>query len=329
MVTAYAYRSFECEFDKSTSGGAFTKIISSFYDLGQGVVYGVVLDNNMKIRHLRALDPDDCSAFRGSKYVRSSLNNVFELISNDLLSSSRVLFTGTPCQVDALYKYLAKKNIPTNELFTIDLICNGAPSPKVWQDFVQWLESKVTKKMVDFKFRSKDDKNNPYLATAIFDDSSTMSDTPLTACYNRLFLKKLTIPQSCFKCKFKSEIRVSDITLGDFWGCNNIFSEPALKNGVSLVLVNSIKGKELFCTTSQRREIIRQCENKDYLKYQDNLKGISIIPKEYDSFWEDYRANGFGYVANKYADSDFPRSIKFYLRRIYRNVKAKFNVLNN
>lgn len=326
MVTAYAYRSLECDFDKSTSGGAFSKIVRSFFDIGPGVVYGVVLDNNMIVRHSRATNFNECSVFRGSKYVRSNLNHIFESISNELTNSNRVLFTGTPCQVDALYKYLTKYDISTKELFTIDLICNGAPNQGVWQDYVKWLEGKVSKKIEKYTFRSKTDKNNPYLATVIFDDHSRLSDTPLTACYNRLFLKKLIIPRACFDCKFKSENRVSDITLGDFWGSHTMFSEPTLKNGVSLVLVNSIMGHKLFGPTSYSNEIIRQCKNKDYLKFQDNLKGISKLPKEYDDFWRDYRTNGFGYVANKYADSDFPKSIKFYLRRIYRNAKATLNI---
>lgn len=326
MAKAYAYRSLECDFDKSTSGGAFTKIVRSFFDKGPGIVYGVVVDNDMLIKHSRATTFEDCLVFRGSKYVRSKLSNIFELISNDLCNSNRVLFSGTPCQVDALYKYLAKQNVSINDLFTIDLICNGAPSQSIWQNYVEWVESRVAKKMVDFTFRSKVDKNNPYLATAVFDDNSKLSDNPLTACYNRLFLKKLIVPQSCFDCKFKSEIRVSDITLGDFWGSNILFSDPLLKDGVSLVLTNTAKGEMLFCWPSHSKEIIFQCKNKDYLKYQENLRGFSKVPKEYNSFWSDYRNHGFGYVANKYADSDFPKSIKYYFRRLYRNVKACFNI---
>ena len=150
-----------------------------------------------------------------------------------------------------------------------------------------------------------------------------MTDSPKTACWNRLFLKKLIIPKGCFNCSFKKEERISDITLGDFWGCQNIFNNKYLKEGVSLVLVNSKKGEYLFKPQDYKdNAIIEKCSDRQYIEYQGNLKGKSPKPKNYEQFWDEYKLYGFDYVANEYADAMFPKSIKYKIRKCYRYLKG-------
>lgn len=323
MSIVYAYRSLDCFHKESTSGGAFTKIVYDFYAHGGNVVYGAVLNQDLTIKHERATDIEGCYKFRKSKYVKSDITGVFQMVENDIKNKLCILFTGTPCQVYALYKYLENRDISTASLFTVDVICNGAPSSEVWKDYVKWVELVMGKKLQFFDFRKKGNKYNPYLTEAIFTDGTILIDSPKTACWNRLFLKKLIIPHGCFNCRFKSERRISDITLGDFWGCQNIFNNKYLKEGVSLVLINTEKGKYLFeHNTSDENAIIEQCTDRQYIKYQGNLRGISIKPKVYEQFWDEYKLHGIGYVLNKYADAEFPRSMKYKLRKYYRYLKG-------
>lgn len=325
MSIVYAYRSLNSFYKESTSGGAFTKIVCDFYAKGGDVVYGVVLNSDLAIKHERATSVNECSKFRKSKYVRSDISGIFQMIENDIKNQLQVLFTGTPCQVHALIKYLEHRKIPLSLLFTIDVICNGTPSADVWKDYIKWIESVMGKRLQYFDFRKKGDKYNPYLTEAIFTDGTILIDSSKTACWNRLFLKKLIIPHGCFNCQFKSEHRISDITLGDFWGCQNIFNNKFLKEGVSLVLINSEKGKYLFDHNNcDENAIIEQCADRQYIKYQGNLRGISIKPKSYEQFWDEYKRCGFDYVLNKYADAKFPKSIKYKLRKYYRYLKGLF-----
>ena len=326
MSKAYAYRNLSSIYNESTSGGAFTKFVNSFFLQGGDVVYGATMTDNVVVKHERAISLSDCGRFRKSKYVRSSLNGIFQMVENDINNNLKVLFTGTPCQISALNKFLDKNHLTKDSLYTIDVICNGAPSPDMWKNFVMWIEAKQGRRLISFDFRKKGDKNNPYLTEAVFSDGTRLCDSPQTACWNRLFLKKLIIPPMCFSCPFKKEDRVSDITLGDFWGSGKIFTDHLLREGVSLILVNSEKGECLFdYPLHGDNAIIKKCENKEYLKYQGNLMGITCKPKHYDHFWNDYKERGFGYVANKYADADFPKSIKYKLRYYYRFVKNMFD----
>ncbi len=322
-MSVFAFKNLNEDLFKSSSGGAFYQIIKLFFSKGEGCVYGVLLDKNLVVRYGRATRLEDCTPFQKSKYVKSDISNIYKSIISDLKSNKRVLFSGVPCQVFGLLKYLKFNGINHENLITIDLICNGAPSKKLWEEYVNWLEKKLNKKLVYFGFREKGDKMNPYLTIAKFSDGTVLRDHPFTACYNRLFLKKLIIPQGCFKCPFKTEERVSDITIADFWGANKIFKQKDLKRDVSLVITNSQMGDALFNIHNAlfNGTFVIQCYNKDYLKYQHNLLGGTPIPSGYNVFWEDLNARGFNYILKQYADIHFPKILKYYLRRFYRTMK--------
>lgn len=139
---------------KSASGGAFSLLANEVIK-NNGVVYGCTLDENMQIKHIGVTAAEELDKLRGSKYVQSDLGGVFKEISRHLKEEQMVLFTGTPCQVDGLNCYLSAKNQSTEKLLTADLLCHGTPSPKLWADFVKYLEKTYGSKLKDFKFRTK------------------------------------------------------------------------------------------------------------------------------------------------------------------------------
>lgn len=140
------------ELEDSRSGAAFIAI--SDYILRQGgVVYGAGYTNHFRVIHKRATNQKERNEFKGSKYVQSDLNGVFKEIKKDLKEGLLVLFSGTPCQTAGLNAYIGKRL--RNNLFLIDIICHGVPSPYVWRDYISYLEKKHGSSICWVSFRDK------------------------------------------------------------------------------------------------------------------------------------------------------------------------------
>lgn len=112
----------------STSGGVFSLLAEYILESG-GVVFGAALDGQQHLRHIACFRKEDLWRLRGAKYVQSDLGDCYREVKR-WLQVKPVLFSGTPCQVDGLYRYLGHR--PEN-LTTCDLVCHGVPSPSVWE----------------------------------------------------------------------------------------------------------------------------------------------------------------------------------------------------
>ena len=159
----------------STSGGAFTAIAEYVLE-GGGVVYGAAMDGHQHLRHIPCFRKEDLWRLRGAKYVQSDLDGVFREI-REVLKTRPVLFSGTPCQVDGLYRFLGCR--PEN-LTTCDLVCHGVPSPGVWEDEARFIEGNKRRRLANVRFRNKVEgwKNSHF--TAVYDDG-TADSAPLFA----------------------------------------------------------------------------------------------------------------------------------------------------
>ena len=62
----------------------------------------------------------------------------------------------------------------------------------------------------------------------------------------RAFLRDVCLRDSCYQCSFRKQNRLSDITLADYWGIENVIPDMNDDKGTSLVLINSEKGTELM-----------------------------------------------------------------------------------
>lgn len=219
---------------QSTSGGMF-KLLAQEIINNKGVVFGVLLDSNMKVIHNYAESMQECKIFSGSKYVRSDLNNSFEKAKSFLELGRDVLFTGTPCQCYALRRYLNKEY---KTLTICEIICHSNPSPKIFNLFIKNLEKNAKCKIVDFKFRSKR-HNKPYAVSEKKEDIINES-------FNTAFGNMLISRPSCANCQFCGTNRKADITIGDFWGAERIYPEIYDKKGISLICINSQRGNDIF-----------------------------------------------------------------------------------
>ena len=225
----------------STSGGVFSALADYVIESG-GVVYGAAFDGKQHLRHVACFRKEDLWRLRGAKYVQSDLDRVFREVKK-ALETRMVLFSGTPCQVDGLYRYLGGR--PEN-LVTCDLVCHGVPSPGVWEDMARSIERRKKKGLQAVRFRNKvtDWKDSHF--TTVYDDG-TVDTAPLFSTeYGRAFGRALFLRPSCYRCAYTNLNRPGDFTLGDFWGLRDDELPEEQKKGVSLLMVNTPRGSHLF-----------------------------------------------------------------------------------
>lgn len=229
--------------EKSASGGFFP-LLAEHVLAQKGVVYGAAFDDAFRLRHIAVTKPSEIWRLQGAKYVQSDLGGVYPEVKARLREGRAVLFSGTPCQVEGLYRYLGA---PFGNLITCDLICHGVPSPAVWQACKEGLEKARSSPLKGVSFRDKRDGWSRARFTADFQDggfSAPLMETP----FGRGFGMALFLRPSCHRCRYSAPGRQADFTLGDFWGLPQKALPPGvrLEDGVSLVLVHSEKGRALF-----------------------------------------------------------------------------------
>ena len=226
---------------ESTSGGVFTALAELILEQG-GVVYGAAMDARQHLRHVACFRREDLRYLRGAKYVQSDLGETFREI-REALQKRPVLFSGTPCQVDGLYRFLGSR--PEN-LTTCDLVCQGVPSPGVWEAMARSIEARKGKGLQSVRFRDKVAGWKESHFTAVYQDG-TMDTGPLFATgYGRAFGRALFLRSCCHRCAYANLNRPGDFTLGDFWGLGPDELPEQQLLGVSLLLVNSAHGSYLF-----------------------------------------------------------------------------------
>lgn len=282
----------------SSSGGMFTAISDYILDI-DGVIYGAAFDENFVVHHQKAKTPEERNKFRGSKYIQSNLIGVFEDIKNELKKGRTVLFTGTPCQNAGLRAFLNKSY---DNLYLCDIVCHGTPSPLLWKEYIGFLEKRSKSRLVNYFFRYKEVGWRGYNVYALFDNGKSKLNTPDMMTYANIFGSDLALRPACHNCKFCNFSRPSDITIGDFWGIEKGMPDFDDNIGVSLVLINSSKGKGLFQRISKNL-CYRESNTADCL--QHNLHTPSQLSPRRGKFWQDYKNKGFEYVFKKYAGFGF------------------------
>lgn len=285
---------------RSSSGGLFCEIAGYVISNKNGVVYGAAYDveNNMQVYHRRINSVDEISLLMGSKYVQSRMGDVYSQIENDLNQDLFVCFSGSPCQVNALKVYLKHKKTPTKKLLTCDFVCHGVPSPMVWNDYVQICQNKYSDKMVDYSFRYKDDDchwGNANVSARFKEKEIT--NTQLVRSYINIYLANLITRRDCQNCEFTSLNRVSDITMADCWGIEKVNPKFYSEDGVSLAMVNTEMGAELFENISESFDIT---EVDVSLLEQPHLYKPCKLSAQSEDFWLRFEKSGYISCAKKY-----------------------------
>lgn len=305
------------ELKLSRSGGMFVAISDYILD-NSGVVYGAGFSDHFRVVHKRATTKLGRDEFRGSKYVQSEMGDCFQQVKLDLKAGKQVLFSSTPCHTAGLKAYLGTQDL--SNLYICDIVCHGVPSPKIWDDYLGFIEAKFMGAIEKVNFRDKDlGWDSHYESFQVAGRKRKL----IRRTYTELFYRHIMLRPSCENCKYTNLQRPSDITLADYWGWEKNCPDLNIDNaGISLVLVNSEKGRDLF-------DQIKQCLLYQEVKVQESMQPNMEAPTEFSNdrelFWAAYHKYGFHYIAKKYADLGAKRKIVDLLKRIKRVIGAIMN----
>ena len=250
-LKVYAARSYDEDLRRqSSSGGIFTLLAEAVIREG-GVVFGAKFDEEWSVIHVWTENIDGLADFRGSKYVQSTIGDTYREAKKFLQQGRKVLFTGTPCQIAGLKRFLRKDY---DNLLTVDVVCHGVPSPFVWQKYLD--EMCPNGKIADISFRDKTNGWSKYgfrLRFSAIKESCLLQPSSENVFMNS-FLSRLSLRPSCHSCPCKGGRSGSDLSIADFWGIEKYNSKFADNKGTSAILVHTNKGKELLDKTDALKE---------------------------------------------------------------------------
>lgn len=300
---------------RSSSGGVFFAVAEWIINLG-GVVFGCVFDTDTRPVIALAETLDQCVPMQGSKYVEADLNGSFAKAKTLLKQGRIVLFTGTPCMIASLKLYLHETDC--SQLYTLEFLCHGVPSRKLFQENVAAIEEKENSKIVTYSFR---DKTLGWgQATGVeFSNGKQKYWNADWQPYHYGYLKGYLNRYSCYNCLFEGEARCADITIGDFWGAYKYFGSAwQTSQGVSLFISSTQKGNDVFQAIKDNFLTVKSSVN-DMAKENSTLSlchaGTSV-PPEREIIYSDFEKYGFEYISKqKYMRPKLTikRAIKRYL----------------
>lgn len=229
-----------------SSGGIFPLLAAHMLEQG-GVVFGAALLPGGKVRHIAVQRREELPRITRTKYVQSDLGEVWQQLGPLLQAGRPVFFCGTPCQAAAVR---ARFGAPEG-LVVADLICYGVPSPGVWARYVRLLECRHGAALEDFSFRDKRRGDNGH--TCAYQIGGKEYVYPLHAdLFCRSYFWNVNLRPSCFRCRYTTTRRGSDLTLGDFWGIEE--QNPGFGDGLgcSAVLCHTPRGRQLWAQVQGR-----------------------------------------------------------------------------
>ena len=300
--------------EASSSGGVFSALASYLLILG-GAVIAAGFDKNYRVVHKVCTCEDSLDELRRSKYVQSDINGMYREAKQRLEKGQKVLFCGTPCQIGGLIAFLGK---PYSNLYTVDFICHGVPSPKLWAKYLAFRQKESKADVRNVSFRNKVSGWANYSMRLWFDNGTEYCSTAREDYYLRSFIMDMDLRPSCNQCKFKQVHRLSDITLADFWGIKEVNPSFADDKGISLVLVHSEKGQELI---GEIQEKVQLSEVDCVAALQSNpsfTKSVSV-PSLRNRFMEEADLLDFAKLHDKFCGTSVPSRI----RRKIANLRRK------
>lgn len=233
-----AWEKNEDSYSTSSSGGAASAFSRKILQKG-GAVYGCAVQQGI-VKHIRIVEEKDLMLLKGSKYVQSIIEERLLIrVKKDLQQGLDVLFIGTPCQVDGVRSFLKKKYY--ENLYLVDIVCHGVPSQKNLRSHLQTQISN-DKNITFFSFR----ENNEWSLRVYEQSKMVYSSSVMEDLYFFSFLRALSYKDSCYQCRYAKKERISDVTVGDFWGIGSLNLPEKPKKGLSLILVNTEQGRTLL-----------------------------------------------------------------------------------
>ena len=279
----------------STSGGAFSEFAKEVITKG-GLVVGAKYNEKNLVEHALVDSYSGIEELRQSKYLSSSVGDVYKKVKEELLKGRLVAFCGSPCQIEGLYSFLGKEY---DNLFTMDFICRGMNSPKAYKSWLDEVEKEKgsTVAKVWFKYKDGGWKTSPKRTRVDFNDGTfKVFEGEKNLYMNGYLTSNLYIRPCCGDCQFKGVPRKSDVTFADFWGIEKELDDD---KGTSMLLVNSEKGKEFFSRVRDNMEVYK----KDFdtiFAGNPMFSGSVEVPKKANDFLVDLDNHTFSECFKKY-----------------------------
>lgn len=302
---------------ESTSGGLFSVLAEDILRRG-GIIYGASYDNDLSICHTAAVDDDGLAKLRQSKYAQSDKRGIFQKVEASLKSGIATMFVGCPCEIAALKRYLNKGY---SNLILVDFLCLGVNSPKVYRAYIAALEKRYGSKVKRLWFKNKELGWNRFSTRVDFENGAVYRQDRYTDAFMRGYIiRPLYVRRSCTECKFKAIPHAADITLGDFWGIEEVVPGINSSHGVSVVLVNSSMGLELF----QRRRGALEAWEVSYADARTPAnrnamtRSVRLDDRSAD-FFDDLGRYGF----KKAIDRNVPNRFRSRMKRAIKRLLAK------
>ncbi len=272
---------------RSASGGAADSAAKAVLQMG-GVVYGAAYDDQLVVNHIEVTDDAGRERIQSSKYVQSDPKDSYSKVKQRLAEGKTVLFTGTPCQIAGLYTFLGGDH---HNLYTLDLICHGVPSPKFFKKYLEYQNKQSEGQVIYFNFRSKEKRGwgTQYMLKT---KTKTRTKTLALDRYGKHFMDGDCYRECCYQCPYANTKRVGDLTVGDFWGIAKSHPEFNSPKGVSSVFINTEKGQKLFEQMQPFAEVVKATLEEGMVK-QHNLVRPSERPSVRDSFYAGIDESGF------------------------------------
>ena len=288
----------------SSSGGYASSIAKSFIEAG-GIVCSCEFYNGT-FGFSFARNNEELRGFAGSKYVKSNPKEVYRKAKKKLQNGERLLYIALPCQIAGLKSFVGQKL--QDNLYTIDLICHGTPSELLLNKFLMQYDIKL-QEVDSISFRHK-------TSFALNGDFKQLTLKGSGDCYTLAFLHGLCYTNNCYECQYAKKKRVSDLTLGDSWLSE--LSSNEVQNGISLVLCQTVKGKELLTSGN-----LKTCpiDLNDAILHNGQLSHASIRPNNWYNFFCDLNCNkSFNRLVFKYLT-------KAYIRQVIKRICLRLGIV--
>lgn len=299
----------------SSSGALFPEVAKEILKDG-GMVFGAAFDEDFMVRHIGIVDSRELYRLRGSKYVQSDVGDSYRVAEEKLKNGSKVLFSGTPCQIAGLYSFLEYEY---ENLITVAIMCHGVPSPLVWKTYLEQLRDGKKIKNVAFRHKSREKECwKKYVLRVEYEDDFIYECHSKDDAYYQAFSYSLSLRPSCYKCVYKKDGQLADIIIGDYWGGEELFE--AFKDeqcGLSAVVVNTIKGQEIF--EKMKDKFVVQKGDYEYLQHHNMINSCVKVNPGRGEFFTSYAK---GYDIEKCVLNGFDVKRNFWEKHLQNFIEA-------
>lgn len=307
----------------STTGGMFSALADVMYNQS-GYVGGAIHNKDFTVSHFISNDKKDLSILRRSKDLQSNAEGFYAKVTQLLKNGEKVLVCGVPCQIAALQNFLMKDY---ENLITVEVICAGVNSPKVWLKYLSYIEDMNGSKIVYTENKSKEYGWKNLTQKFVFENGKEYFDTVKTSLFTKGYIQShLYCRPSCYDCKFKGFPRSADITIGDFWGLTKHNSKYNKDMGTNVVFINSEKGKQYFDVVKKRINYESQPLEWAISGNPRLLSSITQLSNKRTEFFDDIESKPFDEVVKKYSFKQH-RTLKGFIKGCFGVTKKVYRIL--